>query len=43
MLYQREGATISRSMKDTWYISVTYRSTAASYVMGHWEDGLSQK
>lgn len=38
-----DGAMISRSMKDTWYISVTYRSTAAPYVMGHWGDGLSPK
>lgn len=41
MLYRRDEAMISRSMKDTWYISVTYRSTAAPYVMGLWEDGLS--
>ena len=43
MLYQRDAAMISRSMKDTWYISVTYRSAAAPYMMGHREDGLSQK
>lgn len=43
MLYGRDGAMTSRSMKDTWYISVTYRSTAAPYVMGRWEDGLSPK
>lgn len=43
MLYQRDGTMIGRSMKDTWYISVTYRSTAAPYGMGLWEDGLSPK
>ena len=43
MLYQRDEAVISCGTKDTCYISVTYRSTAAPYVMGHWEDNLSQK
>lgn len=34
MLYQRDGARVSRGMKDTWYISVAYRSTTAPCRMG---------
>lgn len=41
MLYQRDGVMTSCSMKDTWYISVTYRSTAAPCEVAHWEDSLS--
>lgn len=34
MLYQRDGARVSCGVKDTRYISVAYRSTAAPYRMG---------
>lgn len=37
MLCQRDGVMSSCSMKDTWYISVSYRSTAAPHDVALWE------